>query len=129
MGHWNSFFLLLQQEAPTVEERNSAHQVAQTAVDAHYALLKNKTPKVHVAEDHAVEQYLRLRPGFMRLLIEHWVEQNHQTSSKIENMYKRVPSLPNRADFAAKERHARNNAEVKKKISRVHGNSSQVKKD
>ncbi len=93
MCKWNSFFSVLQKEEPTEDERKSARGIAQSTVYAYYALLKNKTPKVHVAEDHAVDQYLNLRPGLLRLLVEHWVEQNHQESAKIENRFKRVPRL------------------------------------
>ena len=109
MGHWNKFFSLLQQENPTERDRETVRQVTDTAVNAHVALLRNKTPKVHVAEEHAVAQYMRLRPGMMRLLMEHWVEKNHQDSAKIEHNFKRVPNLQSRANFVAGARHAANN--------------------
>jgi len=83
------------------------------------ALLKNKTPKVHVAEDHAVDQYLTFRPGFMRLLIEHWVERNHQEGYLVEQQYKRVPGMEARADFTAQARHKANNAQMKTHIKWV----------
>ena len=72
---------------PTEEEISRARTVAEEAVSKHVALLKKKTPKVYVAEDHAVDQYLTFRPGFMRLLVEHWVERNHQEGYQVEQQY------------------------------------------
>ena len=82
MGHWNKFFSLLQQESPADTDQTTVRQVADAAVNAHFALLNNKTPKVHVAQEHAVTQYLHVHPGMMRLLMEHWVEKNHQDSAR-----------------------------------------------
>ena len=127
MGDWNDFFSLLQQEHPTEAERGSAQQVADKVMEAHYNLLGNKTPKVHIAGAHAIEHYLRHRPGLMRLLVEHWVEQNHQESSKIENRFKRVPDLEARANFTAAARHAANNAEVQKRKRDVRSDTSRGK--
>ena len=58
MGNWNNFFSLLQKENPSEEDRRNASEVAQNAVNSHFLLLGNKTPKVHVAQAHAVPQYL-----------------------------------------------------------------------
>jgi len=124
MGHWNKFFSLLQQENPTDTDRTTVRQVADTAVNAHFALLNNKTPKVHVAQEHAVTQYLHVRPGMMRLLMEHWVEKNHQDSARIENTFKHIPNLQSRANFAAGARHAANNSEIKKRIAEVDSKSA-----
>ena len=71
MRSWNKFFSLLQQKAPTEADRAIADEIAQTAVSKHVDLVKNATPKVHIAGVHAVDQYLRVRPGLVRLLIEH----------------------------------------------------------
>mmetsp|Transcript_25254 Transcript_25254/g.45689 ORF Transcript_25254/g.45689 Transcript_25254/m.45689 type:complete len:133 (-) Transcript_25254:57-455(-) len=101
------------------KDRATVRQVTDTAVNAHFALLRNKTPKVHVAEEHAVAQYLCLRPGMMRLLMEHWVEKNHQDSAKIEHNFKRVPNLQSRANFVAGARHAANNSLIKKRVAEV----------
>ena len=93
-------------------------------MNAHFALLNNKTPKVHVAQEHAVTQYLHVRPGMMRLLMEHWVEKNHQDSARIENTFKHIPNLQSRANFAAGARHAANNSEIKKRIAEVDSKSA-----
>ena len=119
MQCWNEFFSLLQQAKPTEDERARAPEVAQKAVRAHHKLLKNITPKVHVAEDHAVDQYLRVRPGLMRLLIEHFVEKNHQDGYKIEKQFNHEPSLQRRANFTAAARHAANNGAIQAKVAEV----------
>ena len=71
MRSWNKFFSLLQQKAPTEADRAIANKIAQTAVSKHIDLVKNATPKVHIAGVHAVDPYLRVCPGLVRLLIEH----------------------------------------------------------
>ena len=65
-------------------------QVVDTAVNAHFALLGNKTPNVHVAQEYDVAQYLCVCPGMMRLLMKHWVEKNArkvQGLNKISNIF------------------------------------------
>ena len=112
MKSCNEVFSLLQKEKPTDDEQKRAREVADTAVSNHFALLNNKTPKVHVARDHAVDQYERLAPGFLRLLIEHWVELNHQQGYRIEQQFKHVPGNKAKAEFTAQSRHSANNAAI-----------------
>ena len=119
MKCWNEFFSLLQKEKPTDEERARAPAVASKAVRTHSKLLENITPKVHVAEDHAVQMYLRLRPGLLRLLIEHFVEKQHQDSRKIEDQYKRIPDRVARAKGRAGARQMINNGKIQAKIEEV----------
>jgi len=120
MALWNKFFSLTQKEAPTEEDRQTVRDVADAAVKYHFTLLENKTPKVHVVEDHAADHFLRLRPGMMRMLIEQFVERNHQEASQVEQNFRHVPSLASRAKFTAAERHARKNAVVRKRNAKVH---------
>ena len=91
MSKWNTFFSILQKEHPTEEEKSRAQTVADEAVECHHDLVDNKTPKTHVAQYHSVPQYLRLHPGLLRKLIEHWVEQSHQTGHKIEQQFRHIP--------------------------------------
>ena len=94
-------------------------QVTDTAVNAHFALLGNKTPKVYVAQEHAMAQYLHVRPGMMRLLMEHWVGKNHQDGAKIENNFKHIQNVQARANLSAGARQAANNSKIKKRVSEV----------
>ena len=57
-SRWNEFFSILQKETPTKEDRSKVDAVAKKAVNKHIALVGNITPNVHMAEDHAVDQYL-----------------------------------------------------------------------
>jgi len=120
MKAWNEFFSILQRKKPTQEERNGrAQDAAKTAVRLHVKVLKNKTPKVHVGEDHAVDQYLHFHPGFVRLITEHWVERSHQIGAKDEKNFRHVPNLDDRANQVAARRHQRNNGDIKKRIMEV----------
>ena len=120
MELWDKFFSLAQSETVTEEERQSVREVADAAVKYHFTLLENKTPKVHVVEDHAADHFIRLRPGMMRMCIEQFVERNHQESSKIEQNFRHVPSLVSRAKYTAAERHASKHAAVRKRNATVH---------
>ena len=82
-------------------------------------LLGNKTPKVHVAEDHAVKQFQRLPRGFTRFTVEQWVEVNHQEGKKNEEQFSRVVNLEDRANFSAANRHKAMNGEIKNHIKNV----------
>ena len=93
--------------------------VTDTVVNAHFVLLGNKTLKVYVAQEHAVAQYLHVRPGMMRLLMEHWVEKNHQDGAKIENNFKHIQNLQSRANLSAGARQAANNSKIKKRVAEV----------
>ena len=126
MKSWNKFFSILQQKTPTAEERATVDKIAKDAVDRHINLVKNITPKVHIAEDHAVDQYLRLRPGLVRLLIEHWVERNHQDGSRIEEQFRRERKIERRADFVAGRMHKMNNASIRQQITKVHSKGKRI---
>lgn len=121
MTAWNDFFTLLRQTKPTDADRKAAPGGARKAVDLHVALLGNKTPKVHTVEDHAVEQFLCLRPGLMALIMEDedFVERNHQTGSKIEDQHKRVANLQDNADYTAAKMYLMMNPEVQRRIKEV----------
>jgi len=120
MSSWNEFFSILQKETPTEEDRSKVDAVAKKAVDKHIALVGNITPKVHIAEDHAVDQYLRVRPGLVRLLIEHWVERNHQDGHRIEQQFKNERNIGRKAEFVAGKMHKKSNPEIRQKITEVH---------
>ena len=60
LKNWDAYFRLMNAEKPSEEEAASAKSLADKAVEQHVKLLGNKTPKVHVAEDHAVKQFQRL---------------------------------------------------------------------
>ena len=119
MSKWNTFFSVLQKEHPTEEEKGGAQAVADEAVKCHHDLVDNKTPKTHVAQYHSVAQYLRLHPGLLRKLIEHWVEQSHQSGYKIEQQFRRIPGIENKANCKAGKRHSSNNPDIQNQIEHV----------
>ena len=89
-------------------------------MNQHIDLVKNITPKVHIAEDHAVNKYLCLWPGLVCLLIKHWVEWNHQDGFRIEDQFKRERNLGRRAEFVAGRMHEMSNVGIRQKITQVH---------
>jgi len=123
MRSWNKFFSLLQQKAPTEADRAIADEIAQSAVSKHVNLVKNATPKVHIAGVHAVDQYLRVRPGLVRLLIEHWVERNHQEGYKTEQQFRHEPKIERKAEFIAAKLQKKHNPEIQQQITQVNKSS------
>jgi len=89
MKSWNKFFSIPQQKTPMAKERSNADTIIKETVDQHINLVKNITPKVYITEDHAVDQYLRVRPDLVQLVIEHWVERNHQYRFRVHDQFKR----------------------------------------
>ena len=108
------------------EKSATVDKIAKEAVDQHINLVKNITPKVHIAENHAVDQYLRLRPGLMRLLIEHWVKRNHQNGSWIEEQFRRERNSERRAGVVARRMHKMNNASIRQQITNVHSKGKRI---
>ena len=81
--------------------------------------MDNKTPKTHVAQYHSVAQYLRLHPGLLRKLIEHSVEQSHQSGYKIEQQFRHIPGTKKKANCKAGKRHSSNNPDIQNQIEHV----------
>ena len=55
----------------------------------------------------------------LRLLVEHWVEQNHQIGCKKEQQFKHEPDHKKRAIFTAKKRHVKKNHLILQRIKEV----------
>ena len=55
----------------------------------------------------------------LRLLVEHWVKQNHQISWMTEQQFKHEPDHKKRAIFAAKKRHVKKNHLILQRIEEV----------
>ena len=117
----------MQKDKPTGEELEKARAVADKAVALHVALLGNKTPKVHVAQCHAVDQYLSVKPGLICLLIEHWVERNHQEGYQIKEMHKHMPELQRRANSEAGKRKKRHNPAIQQRIAEVNKSRKRIR--
>ena len=66
------------------------------------------TPKMHGMESHVVRQ-MRTIPGGIGKLMEHWIEQYHQTGFRFDMAYCRVGSLVGQAAIrSSAEKRARN---------------------
>jgi hypothetical protein len=61
------------------------------------------TPKMHGLECHLVHQ-MRTVPGVIAMLIEHWVEQYHQTSAAMERIWTSHP-YTKQAEFRVRREH------------------------
>lgn len=109
--------------SPTKEDKDEAEKAIGEAVEKHRAMGLSITPKVHLIEDHAIVQY-RTYPDGLALLIEEFVEQNHQKGRQVEEQFKRINNLDKQANCKAKELRARANAKIQKQIHEVNERSS-----
>ena len=72
-------------------EQRRVREVTDTTISNYLVLLKNMNPKLHVAGEHAANHDKILTPGFLWLLVEYWVELNHQQGYRIEQQFKHIP--------------------------------------
>jgi hypothetical protein len=121
---WDAVFSLMRVHSPSSAQKDEAKERIENAMRIHRECGLSITPKVHTMEDHAWRQFLSFTHG-LALLIEDFVEKNHQDQYKIENQTKRIKNKQLRANRASKiERVAANHQvqakvhEVKKKRSR-----------
>ena len=122
---WNTYFSLMNKEKPDNDDIiKKAPAVAEAAVRKHQEVLKNMTPKVHLAEYHTVDQYQRLPPGLVRLLVEQWVEVNHQVGKKKEAQFRHMPDNEKRANSTAKSQHRARNPAIVQRIKEVQQHKS-----
>jgi len=77
-------------------------------------------PKAHIMEDHAVEQFQRHFENGLYLVIEQFVEQNHQNGRRLDDQCKRVPDHQTRANTHCKRKALDGLAVVQKRIKVVH---------
>lgn len=121
---WDKFFTLLCTKNPTEADKDTADELAKAAAKKHREVLKNLTPKAHIGEDHAARSFRELPSGLFRLLIEQWVEHNHQIGSRIENQYQGVVGLQEQFNGIASREHMAGNSEIRNRIKDVHDHNA-----
>ena len=98
---WDKFFALLHKEKPTQEDKNQAPVLADKAAKAGREIPVNATHKGRIAEIHAPQYFREMPSGLFCLLIEQWVERNHQDGEKIESQHKYIPNLEKKVNSIA----------------------------
>lgn len=88
------------------------------AIAKHRKLGLSITHKVHLIEDHVVEQFWALPFAFF-YFIEEFVEKNHQVGKKEEDNVKRIKDADARATFKAKRLWVSRSRKVRKYIHAV----------
>jgi hypothetical protein len=75
------------------------------------------TPKMHGLECHLVHQ-MRTVPGGIAMLIEHWVEQYHQTAAAMERIWASHP-YTKQAEFRVRREHMLSHKETTEAEARI----------
>ena len=90
-------------------------------------LKMNITPKAHGMEDHVVNQ-MRITPGGIVRMIEHWVERYHQVGYRYDDKWRRMKGEIQKAELRAHREHIGGNTEVKKRLDALKKYSSKGKR-
>ena len=78
-------------------------------------MVLSMTPKAHGIERHAVAQMRRIQGGIMKML-EHWVEQYHQTGYKYDEMWRTMGDKAKKARVRACMEHIASDEKVMEKL-------------
>ena len=108
---WDKFFTLLHKEKPTQEDKNKAPVLADKAAKKGREMLGNATLKGHIAEIHVPKYFRDMPNGLFRLLIEHWVERNHQ-DRKNEAQHKYIPNAGKKMNSITQREHTIKHPEI-----------------
>ena len=90
-------------------------------------MLCNGTPKGHITEIHAPQYFRDMPNGLFHLLIEQWVERNHQDGKKIEAHRKHISNLGKKMNSIAQRKHTIKHPEIQDRISRLFTDTNEGK--
>ena len=120
---WNDVFSKARKQSPTPAGVTDLEVKIARAVKKHRSVGLSVTPKVHIVEDHLAQQYSNI-PGGIALLLEDFVEHNHQIGHRHDERTKRIVDEEKRATCKAKRKHIESNAEVQQQIQSVRKKSA-----
>ena len=115
---WRAVFKIVDKKSLAQEDLDDLPGLLETAIDHHRKVKKLLTPKTHTTEDHLIWQ-LRLHDHYP-LLVEQFVELNHQIGSKLDSQTKRIVDVNTRANCMARNRTWDSHKDVQVQIRRVH---------
>ena len=116
---WNTVFSMLCSKKRTQQMQTHLKNAIEKAVKHHRELGLSITPKVHLIEDHALDQFINM-PYSLFYLIEEFVEQNHQKDHNFEEQVKRIKTVAVKAKAKAKKVWISLDSAVQKRIHQVH---------
>ena len=96
MKLWDGVFSAIHSPNPTVEHCIETQERIDKAMSHIRSMGFSVTPKMHGMESHVVRQMGTI-PGGIGKLMEHWIEQYHQTGFRFDLAYCRVGSLVGQA--------------------------------
>ena len=115
---WRAVFKIVDKKSLAQEDLDDLPGLLETAIDHHRKVKKLLTPKAHTTEDHLIWQ-LRLHDHYP-LLVEQFVELNHQIGSKLDSQTKHIVDVNTRANCMARNRTWDSHEDVQVQIRRVH---------
>lgn len=123
LTNWKSVFdMLLKGGTPTEENIQQLQQHIDAAIKTHRKVNTLLTPKSHTMHLHGAWQYSLHKN--LPLIIEEFVERNHQDGKHVDNQTKRIPDAKVRGKSAAKRRGLDILAPVEKRIKLVHASTA-----
>ena len=112
---WDAAFAAIYVVDPTDEQCDDAQAKINVAMIHLRAMGLSVPPKAHGMERHVVAQMRRIQGGIMKML-EHWVEQYHQTGYKYDEMWRTMGDEAKKARVRARMEHIASGEKVMEKL-------------
>ena len=120
------FQILIKHERES-DDVEKATTMVKDYMDKWREMMPTLPPKAHIIDDHAIEQFVRHFENGLYLVIEQFVEQNHQNGRRLDDQCKRVPDQQTRANTHCKRKALDGLAAIRKRQKEVHEDTAREK--
>jgi len=120
-------FNIPHKESPSDDDIKEARILVDEYAAKSRETMKSVTPKGHVAGAHSIDQLIKHRENGLPIVIEQFVERNHQEGSIIDEQCKRIVCKEKRADKHCKRKALHGLASLRKRIKVVNAATSRGK--
>ena len=112
-------FALLHKECPDDEDVIHCEALVKLYMSQYREMFKGVTPKAHCIEDHSVDLFIRHMENGLPLMIEQFVERNHQDGRRLDEQCKRIVCPIKRARTHARRKALDGLASINRRIKEV----------
>ena len=121
-----NLFEVLLRSSPAASDIAEARLKLKVFMELYRGYFQKVTPKAHALEDHMIDQYITHLENGLPLVIEQFVERNHQDGKRHDEQVKRIKDPQIRADNMAKRKYLDDLAVIKIRQKAVRKSKSRV---